>query len=381
MYIAFFVLAGFAAFAFVLLAIVHPLVCVVQCLLAKGRPFTSKLVWTAVNLVTGIFGSLIYTFAASDSPKLKSVTATTVKGGLLCGVLAAGVFAISPDVRQQVSLSEQSVAAMEGEEVSFEGFDAALEELKTSLGELDEPSIDFAKLQEKATAFLKEEGMLEESNVEDVGLLTSTGSLDPQSFDAAALMESAETEVAIFEESNVEPKSNVEPSEVAPTLAETELSTEAFEDQDWNSLSEAIEDEGESTLAELEESEAAPAPEIATFEDKPSLLDTADIAADEPKGPAPTAQPFSQQSLSQQPLSSESAKTKQLPRLPSSDSARGKPTSAPTPVAQVNRYTGETVVFGRRMAAEATLPTRKPINRYMLEGNPALRSTGQNSGF
>jgi hypothetical protein len=341
MYIAFLLLAGLTAFAFVCLAIFHPLVCVVLCLTSKVKSTASKLVWTAVNLITGIFGSLVYTFVASDSPRLKSFTANTFKGGLLCGVLAAGVFAISPEVRMQTSMSGLATAGVEGSAGSLVGLDDTMEQLEASLAELDQLSAEMDDLQASAVEFLGNEGALE-----DVGKLTSTDSPFANSVTAEEWVGTAEiADASLVESQPIESPPAIAETNQAETTQTEETQAEATREE-WDFLTGAFDDDGEREFESLVDSQADPLPASASRVDTPNPTKAATNVPSDP-----------------------------VSNTPSFDSSRGQPTSAPKPVTQVNRYTGETVNFGSRQTQSAILKDRKPLNRYLLEGNPALRSS------
>lgn len=337
MFIAFLVLAGLTVFAFVCLAIFHPLVCVVQCLMSKGKSTTSKLVWIAVNLVTGIFGSLVYTFAASDSPKLKRVTANTFKGGLLSGVLAAGVFAVSPDVRERASLTGVPMAGALDSDVSFESFDAAMEDLEASMAELNKLSEEMGDLQADSTEFFGDEAAV------DGGKLTSTESLDSQAFDASELLEEEDADFTGMQ-FNAPLESPTDPQAVAPALDVNEMQAEEAEE----SLAAAALDFFEGLVgSDVPESAPSPASTV----------------------PVEKAEPTSDSN-------STASKSPQTPKSPEFTARKQQPKPVAESATQINRYTGKIVIFGDHKSSQTTPKSREPINRYLIEGNPAQGSTG-----
>jgi hypothetical protein len=108
--------------------LVHPLICVVQCALSKELSGGQKALWIFLSLFFGIVGSLPYALLGSGSARMRSLTWNGMKLGALNLLLAIGVFAATPEIRNGfgVSIGDESMSPVV--------FDSA--EMSASLGEI-----------------------------------------------------------------------------------------------------------------------------------------------------------------------------------------------------------------------------------------------------
>ncbi|MFN7450538.1 MAG: hypothetical protein ACK5RF_19820 [Pirellula sp.] len=121
----------------------HPMICVVQCAFSKELSGGQKALWIFLSLLFGIVGSLPYALIGSGSARMRSLTWNGIKLGALNLLLAVGVFAATPEIRNGlgVSLGDESMSPVV--------FDSA--EMSASLGEIS------AILEEHSNALLQPE--------------------------------------------------------------------------------------------------------------------------------------------------------------------------------------------------------------------------------
>lgn len=108
--------------------VVHPLICIVQCAVSKNLSGGQKALWIFLSFFVGIIGSLPYALFASGSTRIRSLTLNAMKLGALNLLLAIGVFAATPEIRDGLSVS-MGDASMQS--VVFDS-----KEMTDSLGEI-----------------------------------------------------------------------------------------------------------------------------------------------------------------------------------------------------------------------------------------------------
>jgi hypothetical protein len=123
--------------------LVHPLICVVQCASSKELSGGQKALWIFLSLSFSIVGSLPYALLGSGSARMRSLTWNGMKLGAFNLLLAIGVFAATPEIRNGfgVSIGDESMSPVV--------FDSA--EMSASLGEIS------SILDEQSNALLQSE--------------------------------------------------------------------------------------------------------------------------------------------------------------------------------------------------------------------------------
>lgn len=190
--------------------LVHPLICVVQCAFSKDLSGGQKALWIFLTLLFGIVGSLPYALIGSGSAWMRSLTWNGMKLGALNLLLAIGVFAATPEIRNGlgVSIGDESMSPMV--------FDSA--EMSASLGEIS------AILDEQSNALLQAEeprfvSVVDPEPATENTLHSSTlAEIDPMVQNNAANTDFLDDLVGDAIEVGNEPKDTWLPEEIADPL-------------------------------------------------------------------------------------------------------------------------------------------------------------------
>jgi hypothetical protein len=125
--------------------LIHPLICVVQCASSKELSGNQKALWIFLSLFFGIVGSLPYALFGSGSARMRSLTWNGMKLGSLNLLLAVGVFAATPEIRNGLGVSigneSMSPVVLDSAEMSASlgVVSATLEEQSSGLPQDEEP--------------------------------------------------------------------------------------------------------------------------------------------------------------------------------------------------------------------------------------------------
>lgn len=104
------VLAALFALTVLLLVILHPFVCIFECLLSE-RPGLGKLGWVFFIFLGGCLIAVPYGFGGTNSVRLRSWTGRLVLTALMSFTLSIGVLVMNPDLSEQVrSLVQDSLS-------------------------------------------------------------------------------------------------------------------------------------------------------------------------------------------------------------------------------------------------------------------------------
>lgn len=122
------IIGGLLCLTCIFFLLVHPLICVVQCACSKELSGGQKALWIFLSLFFGIFGSVPYALFGSGSARMRSLTWNAMKLGALNLLLAVGVFAATPEIRNGLGVSIGNVS------MSSMVFDST--EMSASLGEV-----------------------------------------------------------------------------------------------------------------------------------------------------------------------------------------------------------------------------------------------------
>lgn len=117
--------------------VVHPLICIVECLISSNLSSGKKILWILLSFFMGIIGSLPYALFASGSTRIRSLTLNGMKFGVLNLLLAIGVFVATPEIRGSLGVfkGEASAQLMDSESVDSESVDSESKEIQDSLAE------------------------------------------------------------------------------------------------------------------------------------------------------------------------------------------------------------------------------------------------------
>ncbi len=201
------IVGGLLCLTCFMLLVVHPLVCIFECALSKSLSGSQKAIWIAITFFTGAFGSVAYALFGGSSPKLRSISLTGLKLGTVNLVLAIGVFACTPQVREFFNSPFGDVAASS---MAFEidnGFDtnASAEDFESAMADLDGSLSTYGSLSS-------------ENDESDVAfeLATNEGSI----FDTATKEDSV-VESATFEDTSINDTSIIDTVEQETVEQET----------------------------------------------------------------------------------------------------------------------------------------------------------------
>jgi hypothetical protein len=122
---------------FLFFLVVHPLICIVECLTSSNLSSGKKALWILLSFFMGIIGSLPYALFASGSTRIRSLTLNGMKFGVLNLLLAIGVFVAFPEIRGTLGVfkGEASAQSVDSESKDSESVDSESKEMKDSLAE------------------------------------------------------------------------------------------------------------------------------------------------------------------------------------------------------------------------------------------------------
>lgn len=124
---------------FLFFLVVHPLICIVECLNSSNLSSGQKTLWILLSFFMGIFGSLPYALFASGSTRIRSLTFNGLKFGSFNLLLAIGVFQATPEFRSTLGVFK-GVASVPSMDIDSKDIDS--KEMKDSLVETSAPLVE-----------------------------------------------------------------------------------------------------------------------------------------------------------------------------------------------------------------------------------------------
>ena len=110
--------------------LLHPFVCIFECVISKKYTGGKKALWILLSLFFGFLASLVYSIFITKSPKLRRVSIQGLTIGALSLACAVGIAFNSPEVGERLAVFTGGAKAMAEGESATDEFDAMLKQLE-----------------------------------------------------------------------------------------------------------------------------------------------------------------------------------------------------------------------------------------------------------
>lgn len=153
MLIAFYIVLALFTLIALFHLMIHPLVCIVECILSKELSGTLKTVWIVATLLTGFLAAIPYAIFGTKSAGLRRFSIRSLATGFLFAALSIAVGYSSPDVQNMASTAfdghsqgESLTAAFEdiGDELAgMEDFETKMDQFNQTMQQFEDTSDAF----------------------------------------------------------------------------------------------------------------------------------------------------------------------------------------------------------------------------------------------
>lgn len=183
MLIAAMITGGIALAIGLFFLILHPFICIFDCVISKKHSGGSKALWIVLSLAFGCLASLVYSIFITESRKLRSLSIQGLTFGILAMAAAVGISASSPEVTEKLAsfqteavnfTESQTEGASETE--ALDGMLKKLEEFSSEAEELAQSMEEAGILTNAANANLSDAfEQLKDGNLEQAEELAEQG--------------------------------------------------------------------------------------------------------------------------------------------------------------------------------------------------------------
>jgi len=130
--------------------LLHPFVCIFDCVISKEHKSGTKAMWVVLSLFFGFFASLIYSLLITKSPKLRKFSIQGLTLGALMLATSVGISATSPEVKQKFASFQENMQNFGATTSDAEAGTDSLDDMLAKLEEFSDEADSLAASMEKA---------------------------------------------------------------------------------------------------------------------------------------------------------------------------------------------------------------------------------------